>query len=155
MNLETNNPEEQKGFKDLLRDIIIPKMEIISVAIIIIAFVLKYFEASGYASIFSIGLTTLAITSYLYAFLYKTEGFLENLVLKTGHIACSISIIGFLFTLLHLPGNQPMLNIGSAALAIATVAMIYLMTQSQSKKHRQITIRFVAILLLIAPTIFL
>ena len=155
MNLETNNPEEQKGFKDLLRDIIIPKMEIISVAIIIIAFILKYFEASGYVSILSIGLTTLAITSYLFAFLYKTEGVLENMVLKMGHIACSISIVGFLFRLLHLPGNQPMLNIGAGSLAIATVAMIYLVTQTQSKKHRQITIRFAAVLLLIVPTIFL
>ncbi|MEO9475745.1 MAG: hypothetical protein ABJG41_09425 [Cyclobacteriaceae bacterium] len=155
MKQETNNPEEQKGFKDLLRDVIIPKVEFISVAIIIIAFVLKYFEASGYASIFSIGLSTLAVTSYLYTFLYKTEGILENMVLKIGHIACSISIVGFLFTLLHLPGNLPMLNIGAAALSIATVAMIYLVTQSQSKKHRQITIRFAAVLLLILPTIFL
>jgi hypothetical protein len=155
MNQQSNNPEEKNNFKDLLRDIILPKVEIISVVLIVVAIVFKQFGLEGFETIFTIGLSNLAIVAYLGAFLYKTDNLAQIFVVRIGHIACSIALVGIMFTALSFPGNEPMLSIGGISLAMATVALAYLQSKPDCTLPRQILIRFGTILFLTLVTIFL
>jgi hypothetical protein len=103
---------EKKGFKELLGELIVPKVERIAALLLFAALLMKYFGASGYAQILGISLTTLGITTYLYAFLLKSNGLLETILIKLGHIAGSVTLVGVMFASLQLPGSETMIPIG-------------------------------------------
>ena len=70
INAMTDNSEKQ-DFKDLLRNFILPKVELISMAVIVIAFGLKFVNEEAFQNAIMIGLTSLAIVNYLRSFIYQ------------------------------------------------------------------------------------
>lgn len=145
--------EEKKGFRDLLGEVIVPKIEMISLVVLSIGFLLKYLETGNSAGMIAIGLTTLAVTSYLLAFLHKPNGILQIITFKMGHIACSVALVGVMFTLLHLPGNVVMLQIGAAVVAIAFILTTFTLLKDPSQKIKRTLLRYGLVLALSLTTI--
>ncbi len=139
---------EKKGFKDLLAELIIPKVERIGGLILFAGLLMKYLGATGYASMLGISMLTLAITTYLYAFLIKTNGLTETISIKLGHIAGSVTLVGAMFATLQLPGSETMIPIGMAVLAIAILLVIYSLMFQNSKISKMVLIRYGIIFLL-------
>lgn len=139
--------EPQKGFKELLAEIILPKVEMISIAILVIAILFKYLETKGYPELISISLTTLAVTNYLIAF-SPTQGETSLTFIitqKIGFISCSIAIVGIMFTELSLPGNTTMLAIGGVTVGLACLSTGVLYFQKNSAIVRKMLIRFLVV----------
>ncbi|MFT6867546.1 MAG: hypothetical protein ACJA08_002389 [Cyclobacteriaceae bacterium] len=139
---------EKKGFKELLGELIVPKVERIAALLLFAALLMKYFGASGYAQILGISLTTLGITTYLYAFLIKSNGLLETILIKLGHIAGSVTLVGVMFASLQLPGSETMIPIGLVALSIAILLMIYGLLYQKTNISKPVLVRYSIIFLL-------
>jgi|GEM_PF-5152764 len=139
---ENDQQEVQQSFQDLLGNTILPKVESISVIVLSIGVILKYFEIGKPDPVFGISLTTLAVTSFLQSSLTKGENLLQTVTYKVGFISCSISIVGVMYTLLSLPGNMPMLKIGTGALGVATTLLIYQILKAPTDELKKSGIRF-------------
>jgi len=153
--MKSEETDQKKGFKDLLRELIVPKIERISMIILLLALLFKYLQIGETTAMIGIGLTTLAVTSYLYAFLYKTEGLMETLSIKLGHVACAVAIVGIMFRLMQLPGSATMLHIGAGALALSTVLVGYQLATNRTNLMKQATTRYLIVLVLTLITNFL
>lgn len=123
--------------------------------ILLLALVFRYLQIGETAAMIGIGLTTLAVTSYLYAFLYKTEGLMETLSIKLGHIACAVAIVGIMFRLMQLPGSATMLHIGAGSLTLGAILVGYQLATNHTSMMKQATTRYLIVLVLTLIIIFL
>lgn len=136
-------PEELKGFKDLLRDQIIPNVEKISAVIVVLGIVFKILEFRGYSELLGIGLSTLAVTYYLNAFIFipKDKNLIKQVLVKGGFVAGSVTLVGIMFALLKLPGDEAMLVIGLIALSVSLSIAAYQMLNSELSLYKQLLIK--------------
>ncbi|MEO9965791.1 MAG: hypothetical protein ABJF11_08385 [Reichenbachiella sp.] len=141
---------EKQGFKDLLRDVIIPKAEKIGGVLLLVCFIFKVLAFAGAENLLLISLSTLAVTYYLTPFLLKREDYtkLEIIVLKIGFISCAIVIMGVMFALLNLPGASEMLYIGFPITGLSTIILGYIYTSSETDILKPNFVRFVLALAL-------
>lgn len=138
--------EEQglKGFKELLFETILPKIEMISLILIAVSILFKILHLQGTVELLMISLTTYAITCYLAGF-EKTEltSWLDQLILKVGAISSAIVVIGLLFLLLQLSGAYQMLIIGTPIFAIALILVLVKFLNSESEVFKKVLIKHV------------
>lgn len=152
------NQEQPKfTFNDLMRDKIVPRIDQISMFILAIALVFKILHYPGASPMLGISMTTLAVTTWLMAFLTKAPTLYSMIFMKVGFISSSIILVGIMFTFLHLPGNSPMLEIGLTSGGISAIALAY-MTFLQGfdelkKSFYRISITFSAGLLILLEMI--
>lgn len=111
--------------------------EIVALAVTIAGVALKYLQLNGADEFIMIGLSTLAGVYFLTGFLppVQTKGdggnlgfgelFASTILPKVSWIACSVTLIGLLYGLLHLPGSGEMLMIGCSVLSISILASGY------------------------------
>lgn len=122
-----NESQERKGFKELLVETIIPKVEKISLAVFAAGSLLLLANIPGGRNASAIALNTLALTYFVTPYLYNKGNHVNTdlIVLKIGFIASSIIMIGSMYALLGFRGADQMLNIGLIASAIATLFLTY------------------------------
>lgn len=131
------NKKEFQSFKDLLFELILPRVELISLVLIVIALWLKVFKIQGAADIFMISMSTYAGTCHLSAFKPSNiTGHFGKLIIKLGGIASAILVIGTLFLILNLHGGKQMFTIGAPAFVIAFILTLIKNTNSESEEYK-------------------
>ncbi|MBN8576086.1 MAG: hypothetical protein J0L66_04055 [Cytophagales bacterium] len=130
-------PQPQANFGELLSKIILPKVHLIALLVAVTGIIFHYQQLAGAADILMIGLSTLAGVYFLSAFTVNNQPDNKHspralLVLKLIFMAASVAVIGILFTLLNLEGNQQMLLIGTGVLGIASIAGATLIVTNNS-----------------------
>lgn len=147
---------EKEGFKALLRDTIIPKIEFIGALLLLISLVLKLWNGNVNLQMVGIALTTFAMTYYFNAFLFirKSSGFLESFSVRVGFMSSSVAIVGLMFSALSLPGADAMLPLGLLALGLAIIVTLYNLVATRSELYKKLLIRF-AIVFIIGIAIYL
>lgn len=131
---------ERSGFTGQMAKVL-PAIEIAALVCIIAGSTFKILHLTGANMLLLIGLSSLAGAWYLMAFMpappvddemntpSPPKGFFDLLLAtilpKLMGIAGAVSIIGILFHLLHLPGDGPMLLIGSSTCAAATAIFLF------------------------------
>ncbi|MEQ9167992.1 MAG: hypothetical protein RLO12_17155 [Fulvivirga sp.] len=134
--------KESRNFKDLLFEVIIPKVDIISILLIAVALMFKIFKLQGTSELFMISMSAYAGVCYLSAF--KPSGLqsaFNKFIIKFGGISSAVLIIGTLFLILNLPGGKEMFTIGVPAFIIAFVFVLIKNTQSESEELKKIIAR--------------
>jgi hypothetical protein len=136
------NKKGIKTFKDLLYEVIIPKVEVISLIILALSILFKILKLQGAPELLMISLSTYAGTTYLKAFV-KTElqGWLDNLLIKIGAISSAVLIIGILFLILNLSGSIEMLTIGSISLGISIIVIFIKFLKSEKTYYKKLLIQ--------------
>lgn len=134
---------EKKNFKDMIHEVILPKVEMIGAVLLFIAISLRAADISGFNQLLTIALTTMATVYYLRAFTTrKSSAILEIIIIRVGFISSSIIFIGVLFHTLSLSGAKEMLTIGSVALGLASVLTIYKLSGAQTGDYKTLLARF-------------
>lgn len=133
---------KKKDFSDLMFEVIIPKIEIISIVLIAISILFKLLHLQGTNEMFMISMSTYAVICYLSAFQKnKFEGVFNQFIVKLGGIASAVLVIGTLFLILSLKGGQEMFMIGVPAFILAFIAILYKNTNTESEEYKKILIR--------------
>ena len=150
--------EEQsgkKGFKDLAREVILPKVEVVGFIILPIAILFKLSDFPGYAELLMISLSALAGVYYLEAFLGDTKitNTLDNILIKVGSIASAVAIVGIQFLILNLAGADQMLTIGLSTLGMTTLIVFFkFLNTEKSDFYKKLLIHFAKALAIVAIT---
>lgn len=129
--------KKTKGFKDLLFEVILPKVELISLILISIGVLFKILKLQGTNELFMISMSTYAMVCYLSGF-KKTnfESNFDKALIKFGGIASAVLVIGTLFLILKLPGAREMFSIGAPAFIIASIVTLIRKTTSESEEYK-------------------
>lgn len=130
---------KETTFITLFRTQVLPKVEIISLLIILTGLVLYRMEVAEHQDVLLVGFSTLAACYFLSGFMMvplpakgKTNTFAFTLN-KLIFIAAAVTLIGLLFILLSLEGVKEMLLVGCGGLAISLVsASVLIAVQSDN-----------------------
>lgn len=134
--------KDKKDFKDLLIEVILPKIELISIILIGIGILFKLLQLQGAQEIFMISMSTYAIVCYLNSFQkYNLDGMLNQFIIKLGGIGSTVLIIGTLFIVLALPGANEMFTIGAPAFTLAFILALFRNLSSESDAYKKIILR--------------
>lgn len=129
---------DRKNFQDLLFESIVPKVEMISLALVGLGILFKILSLEGTTEIFMIALSTYAAVCYLRGF-EKTElqGWFNKMITKFSGISSAVLVIGTLFLTLNLPGHIDMLTIGVPSFSIAFLVIIFKHVNSASAEYKK------------------
>ncbi|HNP19229.1 MAG TPA: hypothetical protein PKL31_12390 [Fulvivirga sp.] len=134
--------KELNTFKDLLYDVILPKVELISLILLAIGILFKISHFQGAPQLLMISMSTYAAVCYLRAFeKIELQGAFNKFLLKIGAISSSVLVIGALFLILRLPGAINMLEIGIPVFAIFLIFIIVKFLNSESGVYKKILFR--------------
>lgn len=130
---------KETTFITLFRTQVLPKVEIISLLVILTGLVLYRMEVAEHQDVLLVGFSTLAGCYFLTGFMMvrlpaksKTNSFAFTLN-KLIFIAAAVTLIGLLFILLSLEGGREMLLVGCGGLAISLVsASVLIAVQSDN-----------------------
>lgn len=112
-------------------------LEILGLAAAIVGISLKHLQLPGADETLMIGMSVLSMAYFLMAYKppantksgAERRGFASLIVgtvlPRVAWIACSVSIIGMLFAILHLHGSGEMLMVGVSVLGVYTILAIY------------------------------
>ena len=142
---------KKKDFKDLLFEVILPKIELMAIIVIAISILFKLLHLQGTNEMFMISLSIYAIVCYLGSFRkYAVEGMVSQLIIKLGGIASAVLCIGTLFLVLGLPGGTEMFTIGAPAFILAFILTLFKNTNSDSEEFKKILIQHLKTFVIVA-----
>jgi len=134
----------QQNFPTRLLTVLLPKVEIIALAVTGIGFALNFNKMPG-ALMMNLGLGALASVYFISAHVpapfegkpsAERKNFVDLLavsVWKVMHIAMSVSIVGLLFFLLSLTGFLQMMTVGVAVLIACLIASGFFILSGDSR----------------------
>lgn len=134
---------------------ILSPLEKILIVVVLVGTAFRYLHLTGAAEILLLSMMALAAVFYLLGFkpMPPVEGagtgmgamVAGTLLPKLGWIGCSVTIVGLLFTTLHLNGGGEMLMVGSSALGVVCVLSFYFMATGSAFTPNLMTILYRAI----------
>ncbi|MTI39630.1 hypothetical protein [Fulvivirga lutimaris] len=131
--------KESRNFKDLLFEVILPKVDMISILLIAVSLMFKIFKLQGTSELFMISMSAYAGVCYLSAFKPSDlQSAFNKFIIKFGGISSAVLIIGTLFLILNLPGGKEMFTIGVPAFIIAFVLVLIKNTSAETDEYKSI-----------------
>lgn len=135
--------QESKTFNDLIFEVILPKVNILSILLIAVALMFKLFKLQGTKELFTISMSSYAAVCYLGAFKKNNlDGYFNKFIFKLGGITSAVLVIGTLFLILNLPGGKEMFTIGVPAFIIAFILTLVKNMNTESEEYRDILKRY-------------
>jgi hypothetical protein len=130
--------EPQGGFGELFYEAILPKIERISLLVILGGLLLWMIGIKKHQEILILGLGTSLLTYFLYAFEPPRSGLgtVVNLTVKFMYLGSAIAALGILYWLSRWSGAKLMLFIGSISLIVGTVIILIRIVLGVSESDR-------------------
>jgi len=154
--MEEKDSNQERGFNDLLKEAILPKIELIALVILVVATAFKFLHFNGSEQLLVISFCTLSAVYFLYGFAYVKEGSAQfDLILsRIGFIASSIVLVGTMFIVLRMTGGNQMIIVGTPVLIMAILISLYKSSTKQDQLYRSMFTKFSTALLISAVFYF-
>ncbi|QSE99257.1 hypothetical protein [Fulvivirga lutea] len=146
-----NESEEKKGFKDLLFEVILPKVELISLVLVLVSIVFKMLHLQGTPELLMISLSTYAVVCFLRGYQpIDSDSTLDKIIVKFGGVGSAILVIGVLFLMLSLPGYSEMLWIGGVTFGITMGLIIVKSSNRESELYKKLVSQYLKTLAVVS-----
>jgi hypothetical protein len=121
-------------------------IEIVLVALAVVAFAFKFLELAGGEEMLMIVLLTLASFYFpVGLFMANAESQAVRIPMQIFSISSAVCVVGILFTFLRLPGAKEQLMIGLIGLAVSALALIFLVVTGRAKNLVHVIIRLIVL----------
>lgn len=137
----SSGSKTQGGFGELFYQHILPKIERISLLVVLMGALLWALGNNSYQKVLTMGLGTFVISYFLYAFQPPQEKHVSTLVALTTklmYLGASVATLGVVFWLSQWAGAKLMLFIGSVPLILGTLMFLFAVAISGSTNDRNI-----------------
>ncbi|MEQ8924621.1 MAG: hypothetical protein RLO81_02345 [Fulvivirga sp.] len=143
--------EGNKGFASLLFETIIPKVELISLVLVLVSILFKMLHLQGTAELLMISLSTYAVVCFVRAYQpIESDGAIDKLIIKFGGISSAILVIGVLFLMLSLQGSSEMLWIGGVTFGITMALIIIKSSNSANSLYKKLVSQYIKTLAVVS-----